>query len=155
MRFVFKTTNMNIIIVSLIGIVSTVIMTAFAMLGYSFKGYCLEIPRLLGYMIMTIGNSKYTDFVYGSLFGQLTHYLFGVLWASLYFLLKQENFNLLSGLIFGTIAGAIATTVWYLFIQNHPRPPQLSLKFFLLIIFISHIIFGISSAFFFEILLQH
>lgn len=139
---------MLILIALIIGLLSTFVMTVFVQLiGYRQRK---SIPWLLGTFINTrLKPAAAASQTQVLAWGNITHYLIGVGFVALYLLLWQQGWvahSYTTVLVFGTIAGLIAVTVWFLTLSNHPLRTFISYPTFLSTVFVAHLVFAFSMA---------
>lgn len=139
---------MFILIALIIGLLSTFVMTVFVqLLGYRQRK---SIPWLLGTFINTrlkpVETASQTQLL---AWGNITHYLTGIGFGAVYLFLWYQGWlvhSYTTVFVFGTIAGLLAVTVWYLTLNNHPLKTFISYPAFLSSIFVSHLVFAFSMA---------
>jgi len=129
-----------------IGLLATLTMTAFSYGVSYFIHSNMKEPQLINLFIRRIPSQP---FKIGKehVLGWVIHVLIGI------FLVVVFNFcrhffdipiTLVSGIIFGFIAGIIGACFWQLGFSIHPHPPDVERKKYYLHLILAHIIFGIT-----------
>ncbi|KAA5532303.1 hypothetical protein F0919_16035 [Taibaiella lutea] len=130
------------------GITGTFIMTLFMNAMSRITGYNLRVPSILGSLVTMRTKPSGTPSRSFStmLWGSISHYAIGIVFAFIYLLILKMNSDAYSSLkdalTFGFFAGIVAAIFWFSFIKLHPLSPVINLKLYLVCIFIAHIIFG-------------
>ncbi|MCK8492196.1 MULTISPECIES: hypothetical protein [Spirosoma] len=137
---------MNGIDIILAGVAGTAIMTAF-MYGMTFvTKRVMKVVKILGTMLTfrTSPDGKLSDTPRAISIGIIAHYAIGVLFAFIYNSLWSRGVgrpDFESGIWLGIGSGVAAIAFWYSFFAIHPNPPAISLKHYLVTLFLAHIVF--------------
>lgn len=147
-------TDIMLLIILLTALAATLMMSAFSyLISEGFRKLYKE-PLLLQYLI-THSRLK----IYGvrkKIASWIIHYLIGVVFVMIYFLLWRTNLfalDWISGLIFGLVIGAIGITGWEIMHTITGYPPSIDFKGYHLQQFFAHIIFGLTTILTFQILI--
>jgi hypothetical protein len=141
------------------GIMGTALMTFYIFFCSRFSIKRIRVIMILGKMLASLASKKdsRTSYRRGFHIAAVTHYSVGILFSCIIGWMWTKGIaypHLKHALITGGIIGAIAISVWALFIKMHPHPPQLSLPVFLFFIYTGHFAFCIGQLYAF-LLLQH
>ena len=129
-----------------IGLLATLTMTAFSYGLSYFIPSNLKEPQLINLFIeripaqpMKIGKEHIVGWVIHVLIGVFLVVIFNVCK-----LLFNIPISMISGIIFGSIAGVIGCCCWQLGFIIHPHPPSVNRATYYLHLLLAHIIFGIT-----------
>lgn len=79
--------------------------------------------------------------------GWVIHYSIGTLFTLIFHFLYKNNYftiSLLSGIIFGLLAGIIGVIGWKIMFYFNSNPPKILLKSFFIHLIVAHLIFSLS-----------
>lgn len=128
------------------GIFAILAMTALSYgLSYLFKGNFKE-PQLLNYLMDKLPNTKAT-IAREHILGWALHFSIGFLFVAIFLILNNfYNFPLtiLTGIIFGVVAGSVGIAVWSSAFALHPNPPSTNRLLYYIQLMLAHIVFGVS-----------
>jgi hypothetical protein len=130
------------------GIAGTFLMTLFMDAASLLTKYNFHVPGILGTMVTmeTKPSGRISDSVVSKVWGYSLHYLIGIFFAVLYQNFLQAGLGSGSygnALLFGAGAGLVAITFWYSILKLHPLAPAVHLPLYLVLIFLSHLLFAI------------
>lgn len=137
---------MELLNVIVSGIVGTVLMTVF-MYGMTFlTDRVMKVTKILGTMLTfeTSAMGHLSDSKRAITVGILAHYAIGIGFALIYYGLWSLGIgqpDLVSGIWFGISSGIAAVVFWYGLFALHPKPPAISLRPYLVTLFLAHIVF--------------
>jgi hypothetical protein len=139
---------MNILSVVHAGILATAAMTASLYITAWITHANVKVVKILGTMLTNQtgkdGSCSNNPFVIG--IGLVVHYLVGVAFATCYWLLLRYQLvsdGLSDALIFGSVIGVLAISVWRVYFSIHAKPPKVPLLLFLFLIFVGHIVLAL------------
>lgn len=128
------------------GIFATIAMTALSYgLSHLFKSNFKE-PQLLNYLIDKLPNFE-INIAREHILGWALHFSIGFLFVTIFLILNNfYNFPLtiLTGIIFGALAGLVGIAVWSTAFALHPNPPSINKPLYYIQLLAAHIVFGIS-----------
>lgn len=135
--------------------VGTTMMTLFSYLYSLIERDNFSEPEHLGTLIHRLvpGSSKNKS----QLEGWIAHYAVGLMFIVIYQeLWKGDRIkkNVTNAFILGAVNGVFGALVWRIILKNHPAPPNISFKKYLLQLIPAHIIFAISATLTSELLDQ-
>ncbi|MEO5684869.1 MAG: hypothetical protein ABIQ88_19660 [Chitinophagaceae bacterium] len=143
MKNVFKgRTQFQIILSSIAG---TTLMTFYSYIVSWTKDKNFKEPRLLGTLAQRITGMPERDKWTA---GWHIHYLTGLLFAEIYAPFWSDDIhscNSKTGLILGGLSGVAAILIWKFTLEMHPFPPAVNFNRFAGVLFIAHVIFGLSA----------
>lgn len=138
---------MKLIYVIIAGLAGTAAMTVFLYFISLLTRHILQMPLLLGTMLLgkTHPNGSLSRSVSTKFVGTLAHYTMGILYAIGYLALWESGVGTITAswsLLIGFGNGILAMVIWYFFIMIHPKPPIIHLEKHLTAILLAHIVFG-------------
>ncbi|WP_158858121.1 hypothetical protein [Lunatibacter salilacus] len=104
-------------------------------------------PELLNILLMRWTNA-FRQLTKSSLLGWVIHYLVGVFFMFVFYLIwefMEIEATLLSGGIMGFAAGILGVIGWQFTFWIHPNPPKLDFKHYYVHLILAHVVFGISG----------
>lgn len=139
---------MEVIVITVSGLVATTLMTGFSYLIAAVKKSQFREPELLNILITRspILPVRVPD---RHLLGWAIHYTIGWIFVLVFDYIWRSsllNPTLASGCLLGFIAGIIGILGWQLFFTLSPDPPRIPLKNFYLQLLVAHVIFGLGAA---------
>ncbi|CAG5018249.1 hypothetical protein DYBT9275_05964 [Dyadobacter sp. CECT 9275] len=142
------------------GIAGTTLMTAYLLLVGFATDKMFRTTKILGKMVTDTRPaanepSRLSRKTLTSISGILIHYLMGILFMTIFFLLWKKGIgypNYFSGIVFGFISGVAAIGIWYTAFRLRLCPPDVNPKAYFLHIFIGHFFFVWGCFYTFQIL---
>lgn len=140
---------MEIPTVILAGLIGTGLMTLFMYAMTYVTDRVMKVVKILGTMLtfQTTPDGHLSDRPVAIGVGIVGHYAVGVGFALAYYLLWSWGIgkpDYSYGVLFGLASGLLAILVWRSFFAIHPKPPRISLKPYLVTLFVAHFIFTLS-----------
>ncbi len=144
----------HFLITVLAGIIGTIAMTAFMYMFSAITNKDTKVLQILGSMVTGTTREYSKEAIVA---GTLGHFSVGVLFSFAYFLLWNWGvfqINLTDSIILGAISGIVAMAVWKGYFWLHQHPPRVHLGYYLIALFIAHIIFGMVTVFAFDMMIS-
>ncbi|MFD2574534.1 hypothetical protein ACFSUS_28120 [Spirosoma soli] len=137
---------MKLLHIILAGIAGTALMTFFMYIMTFITDRVMKVTQILGTMLtfQTSPDGNLSDSRLAVTVGIIGHYLIGIAFALCYYglwLLSIGQPDFQSGIWLGIGSGLAAIIFWYSFFVLHPKPPAISLKPYLLSLFMAHLVF--------------
>ncbi|HEX6225369.1 MAG TPA: hypothetical protein VFZ52_13215 [Chryseolinea sp.] len=138
--------DFNIVSLSIATVISTTLMTLFSYLVSFIRRKKFSEPELLNDLIRRWNKKTFsavTPFI-----GWFIHYAVGFFFNFLYqgyWITTDSNPTLISGVIFGALAGVVGILGWKVAFALHSNPPLTDFKEYYLQLFFAHIVFGVSA----------
>jgi len=129
-----------------VGILATIAMTIFSYVLSYFTNNELEEPQLLNKLINNHPGNSYVMNNEHSV-GWAIHLFIGILFVAVFEVfvtLQVLNSTLLTGILFGFVAGLIGVGFWSSAFTLHPKPPHINRPLYYVQLVPAHIIFGIT-----------
>lgn len=144
---IFVPSDEVIFVIVISGIIGTAIMSLFMYLLTYFAKNVMPISQILGTMItcQTTERGEIATGFTAKLVGIIGHYMIGILFAYLYYLLWSYGVgqpDFLNGVILGLVSGGFAVIFWSAFLRIHPFPPHVDLKSYMISLFLAHFVFA-------------
>ena len=131
------------------GVVATSVMTAFSYIISNIRNRQFREPELLN-IVLSKSDFFRLELSKKSSAGWILHYLIGLIFVVIFesfWKLEIISISIISGAIFGFIAGIIGVFGWKLFFYLSEKPSEVTwdIEYYLQLV-IAHILFGISVA---------
>ena len=140
---------MEIIRLVVAGIVATSVMTAFSYIVANIRNRQFREPELLN-IVLSSSDLLRVDLSKKSSVGWILHYLIGLIFVVIFVIFWKLEFipiSIITGGIFGFLAGIIGVLGWKLFFYLSEKPSEVTWNFeYYLQLVVAHILFGISVA---------
>lgn len=130
------------------GLVATSVMTLFSYLVSHFKSNQFREPELLNSLISRSEIIKLKPSK-NHFLGWLIHYIIGWGFVVIFHLIwtySELPVGIVSGSLFGFLAGIIGIFGWKMMFRLNQNPPEIDFGQFYFQLIIAHILFGISAA---------
>jgi len=136
----------KIIHIVAVGFFATIAMTIFSYVLSYFTSNELEEPQLLNKLINNHPGNSYIMNKEHSV-GWAIHLFIGILFVAVFevlLTLQVLNSTLLTGVLFGLVAGCVGVAFWWSAFTLHPKPPHINRTLYYAQLVPAHIIFGIT-----------
>ncbi len=127
-----------------VGIVATIAMTLFSYIFSYLANDNYKELQLLNYLIEALPSVKIA-ICREHILGWTIHFSIGILFVAIYSLLQiytEIDFSILSGSIFGFVAGLVGIGGWSMGFVLHPFPPKINKLLFFIQLLFAHLVFG-------------
>lgn len=127
--------------------IAVVLMTLFSYVVGVLRKKQFSQPVLLNELLQRLKVFSSITY-YRNSAGWLIHYAVGLSFVICYHLLWSHKVlapTLSNGAILGAVSGIIGVAGWHLILSIHPNPPNIDLKEYYLLLFVAHVIFGITA----------
>lgn len=138
----------DILVILLSGGLATAIMTAFSYVLANIQSEQFREPELLNSLISRSETIKLNPSK-NHLVGWLLHFIIGWIFAAIYFLIcafTPVETGIISGSVFGLIAGVAGIIGWKIMFKLNNNPPNIDFSRFYIQLVIAHVIFGAVAA---------